>query len=265
MTFWFLLLLAFAITVLLMLGGRYSVLRRRRKQGLIDGSKLIVGICAEYPPYEFIDENGDFVGFDIEYALEIAQRLRKNLSLRTMAFNALIPALKRVEIDVIISKFAMTPSRLAEIDMVPYLGKPIRSFALIFWQEIPQEIKVFEDLKNFGRAVVSVQQGTVLDDYVQRFGYIKPKQMHSLLGISTAIRHGQALAGLVIPHVAYRLQNESPKIKILEVPLDRSDWILGDGIGIRKGNTVLRKLIENVVTQIREQGHTEKMKEKWLS
>ena len=39
-----------------------------------DRTKLIVGFDAEYPPYGYMDENGEYVGFDLDLAQEVCDR-----------------------------------------------------------------------------------------------------------------------------------------------------------------------------------------------
>ena len=36
--------------------------------GLNTEGKLVVGFDAEYPPYGYMDDNGDYTGFDLELA-----------------------------------------------------------------------------------------------------------------------------------------------------------------------------------------------------
>ena len=54
-------------------------------------------------------------------------------------------------------------------------------------------------------------------------------------------------------------------MRILEVKLDEKDWIMGCGIGIRKGNKQLYDLVNEIVMQMRESGQALKMEGKWLS
>ena len=41
--------------------------------------KVVVGTSADYPPYEYVDEAGNFTGFDIELMTEIAKRMGVDL------------------------------------------------------------------------------------------------------------------------------------------------------------------------------------------
>lgn len=37
-------------------------------------TKFVVGFDAEYPPYGYMDENGEYVGFDLDLAAEVCKR-----------------------------------------------------------------------------------------------------------------------------------------------------------------------------------------------
>ena len=84
---------------------------------------LIIGLQSGYPPFEFMDTTGKIVGFDVEIAEIIAEKLQKTLVIKDMEFEGEILSLKQGKIDLIISGMNITPSRLKEILMVPYHGE----------------------------------------------------------------------------------------------------------------------------------------------
>ncbi len=64
-------------------------------------NKLIVGTNATFVPFEFKDEKTqDYTGFDIELIRAIGKRINKDVELKNVAFDALIPALNTHDIDV---------------------------------------------------------------------------------------------------------------------------------------------------------------------
>ena len=81
--------------------------------------KLIVGLSADYAPYEFhamIDGKDTVVGFDVDLAKEIAKDMNCDLVIKEMEFNNLITALKAGQIDLIISGMNPTEERKKETD-----------------------------------------------------------------------------------------------------------------------------------------------------
>ena len=47
---------------------------------------LTIGVQSGYPPFEFMDTTGKIVGFDVEIAEIIAEKLQKTLVIKDMEF-----------------------------------------------------------------------------------------------------------------------------------------------------------------------------------
>ncbi len=84
-------------------------------------NELKFGTAANYPPFEYIDENNKITGFDIDLIDEISKRAGFSYKIINMSFDGLIPALKAGKINGIISAMSATPDRLKSIDFTkPY-------------------------------------------------------------------------------------------------------------------------------------------------
>ncbi|WP_148682433.1 ABC transporter substrate-binding protein [Pyrobaculum neutrophilum] len=82
--------------------------------------KLVVGTSADWPPYEYV-EGGRIVGIDIDIARRIADSLGVQLEIRDMKFSALIEAVKRGDVDMVIADMAVTPERERQVLFsIPY-------------------------------------------------------------------------------------------------------------------------------------------------
>ncbi len=78
--------------------------------------KLVVGTSADWPPFEFVDQNGDFVGFDISIAKEIGDRLGVEVEIIDMPFDSLIASIQEGKIDIAIAGIAATDERKKVVD-----------------------------------------------------------------------------------------------------------------------------------------------------
>jgi polar amino acid transport system substrate-binding protein len=78
--------------------------------------KIIVGLSPEYPPFEFKNEAGEIIGFDVDIAKKIAEKLGVSLEIKEYKWEELIPALKRKEIDIIISGMTRTLERAVVVN-----------------------------------------------------------------------------------------------------------------------------------------------------
>ena len=77
----------------------------------LNAKTIIVGSDAEYPPFEYIDENGKIDGFDIDLIGEISKIAGFEYKFIKVGFDALIPALKAGKIDAIAAAMSATPER----------------------------------------------------------------------------------------------------------------------------------------------------------
>ncbi len=66
-----------------------------------------------YPPFEWVDEDGNLVGFDVDLAREIARRIGVDVHFVVTGYDALYDALIVDRADVIISALYPDPTRMA--------------------------------------------------------------------------------------------------------------------------------------------------------
>jgi len=74
--------------------------------------KIIVGTEPGWPPYEYLNETGAIIGFEIELTEMIADELTVTVEWRNMGFDAIIPAVQAMDIDLGVSGFSVKPARL---------------------------------------------------------------------------------------------------------------------------------------------------------
>ena len=72
-----------------------------------DRTQLIVGFDAEYPPYGYMDENGEYVGFDLDLAQEVCDRNGWELVKQPIDWDAKDMELNSGSIDCIWNGFTM--------------------------------------------------------------------------------------------------------------------------------------------------------------
>ena len=76
---------------------------------------LKLGTAAITEPFSFVDGSGKVVGFDIELARYVAQKLGKKLEVVNMNFGSLIPALTSGKVDVIAACITITEERAKSV------------------------------------------------------------------------------------------------------------------------------------------------------
>lgn len=245
---------------------RYLACTKSCKGREAEPSVLRIGTNANFPPFETIDKNGGLVGFDIDMGRAIAEVLGLKPEFKEFDFDALILALKKNQIDVIMSGLSITSSRKEEIAMEPYQGKPMTEIALLFWNEMPNDLHSLEDVKRLSsekKMAVSVQAGHFLEGFLREQGIdVKP-----LVGPPEQIldiKYKKSLAAALDDSNARVLASKHPDLKLLTFTLPEEKWDLGMGIGIKKENIDLQEKIRDAVKKLEERGVIKALSKKWL-
>ncbi|MCL2063257.1 MAG: ABC transporter substrate-binding protein [Candidatus Cloacimonetes bacterium] len=76
---------------------------------------LVVGTSPDFMPYQFLDEDGTMIGFDIDFMNEIGSRIGHKIEWRAMEFIDILPAVASGDIDAGISAITITAQRLQEV------------------------------------------------------------------------------------------------------------------------------------------------------
>ena len=109
-----------ALSVLLIMAGLLAGCGEQAPTSTLDkikqAGKVVVGTSADYPPYEYVDETGNYTGFDIELMTEIAKRMGVSLEWVDMPFDSLIAAVQEGKIDMSISCFNYSEERDQQVD-----------------------------------------------------------------------------------------------------------------------------------------------------
>lgn len=231
-----------------------------------DEKILRVGTNANFPPFETIDNKGELAGFDIDLARALGKKLGAKVEFKEFDFDALILALDKGQIDLIMSGLSITASRQQEIAMLPYHGEPLTEISLLFWHAIPGEIKSFSDLKDLAQAkqtTVSVQAGHFLEDFLRGEG-IPVKALAGPPEQILDIKYDKSMAAAVDIMVGKKLASEHEDVKNLVLPLPKDKWDLGYGIGINKTRQDLIDQVKKALDDIKADGTLDTLKATWF-
>ncbi|MEO1132727.1 MAG: basic amino acid ABC transporter substrate-binding protein [Cyanobacteria bacterium J06639_1] len=89
----------------------------------LDGQALTVGSDTAYPPFEFVNEAGEIVGFDVDLLDAICEQANCEATFQTAGFDTIFVALASGEYDVVASAVTITEERARVVDFTrPYLN-----------------------------------------------------------------------------------------------------------------------------------------------
>ena len=135
---------------------------------IVDGT-LILAVAADYPPYAYIDADGNVAGIDIDIVNEIAKTYGVELEVHDMPFDALSVALSAGAADIAASAMEITEGRDKVMDFsVPYAHIGV-SAAVLVGSEADNRTESVDDLLD-GSLKIGVKVNTQEEVYCQEYG-----------------------------------------------------------------------------------------------
>ena len=225
-------------------------------QEIKDSGKLVVGTCADYPPYEWHlikDGKDEIIGFDIDIAQAIADELGVELEIKDMDFDGLIPALSTGKIDMIIAGMNPTDERKQSVDFtdIYYTQKD----ALVIKSEDAENIQSENDLKKASLATqkATIQETYLLENFPDAALQSVPKWNTVILSLVT----GKVDAVLMVETVAkqYVEQNEGLEIAGFDVASTPNE----SAIAVAKDNKDFLDAVNDILDEMKESGQIEEL------
>ena len=117
---------------------------------------IVVGANIGNVPWEFRNDNGEYVGFEIDLVTELGKRLNRQIDIVNIPFNGLFSAVQSDRIDIAISSITITDKRLESVTFTqPYFDSD-QSLTVLK----NNGINGLEDMKN---KIVAVDTGSTGD------------------------------------------------------------------------------------------------------
>ena len=229
-------------------------------QKIKESGKLVLGLDYTLAPMGFRDDNGDIVGFDIDLAREVANRLGVELEAKPIDWSSAILSLKKGDVDVIWNGFAVNESRKQQVNFTkPYLYNRL----MIAKYSDRDDINSKEELKG---KIVGVQSGssnyeTLVNDPVSK--EIKEiRQYDSYVNAFLDLEAKRIDAVIVDEIVArYYISKENADFELLEeYPITYKSF----GVGIRKTDAELLNAIDKALDDMRADGKAAEISTKWF-
>jgi ABC-type amino acid transport substrate-binding protein len=225
---------------------------------------FVVGTTSAYAPFVSLDEQGRYVGFDIDIAEELAKKLGRSLVINDLgSMPSLILAVKQNKIDALIWAVSITEERQKQMEMIYYQGEKVTSLPLLFWKKIPENVTSIDDLAKDPKAVVSVEAGSSQESFLLSVPGLNIKQVDKVMDALLELKYGKSLATVVDPSLVSSMREKFPEIKVLNIPLPPSAQVLGCGICLNKTNALLISQVKQAVEELRSEGKIAELERKW--
>ena len=215
---------------------------------------LYIGTNAEFVPFEYI-ENGEIVGFDIELIKEVGKKIDRNIVIKNIAFDGLLPALQTNKIDAIIAGMTITKEREKFVDFSDNYF--VANQVII----VPEKDKSTKSLGSLKDKKVGVVLGYTGDLIISKDKEIKKIQYNSAPTAIMALNSGKIDAVILDSAPAENYIENNKGLKIVTMDIKDEKY----AIAIKKGQKELVENINKALNELKNDGTYNKLINKYFN
>lgn len=219
---------------------------------------------ADFPPFNFYDEDGALTGFNVDLARSLCLELSATCDIKVAPWDELMPALKKGNADAVIAGHGISGQWLADIDFTEhYFAFPGRFAG---WRQDAFSSVTPEGLEG---KKIAVARGTPHEAYLKTFF-----RDSGIIVVDNADRAREALADKKVDLVfddgvslAFWLNGTNSKscCEFKGGPFLEPRFF-GDGmaVAVARKDTQMRKLLNSALKRVRESGRLDELVQRYF-
>lgn len=214
-----------------------------------------------FPPFESLDANGNFWGFDIDLARALAQRLGVKAEFEAVAYDGLIGALVAGRSDAVISALVIQPERGEEASFTP----PYFNAGVVLVTRRGRSVTPAEIQNWAAHKTLAAEYGTEGDALIRQWSRIvaglTPISSAEAAAAARAVEEGQADGALMDAVTAFELLPQHSQLQLAAyVPEAGAPY----AIAVSAESPVLRRELARALQQMEDDGSLGELRVKWL-
>lgn len=232
-------------------------------QAILDKGFILIGSSPDFPPYESIDENGEFVGFDVDLMDEIARRMGVEVQWQDMPFDVTITTLQAGDVDISVSTHQKTPDNSEQVDFTIEYAPA----TTVFLKRTDRPDIVINEIEDVANWKVGVQTGGTNEKWLQ--DNLVATGLMPAENLLTYERHDAQLLDLINGRVdlmtsegntgAVFVEEHPIEFALITTKMNQSNYV----IAVPKGWDDLRELFNQLITEMQEDGTIDQLEDKW--
>lgn len=230
-------------------------------QYILDKGELILGLDDSFPPMGFRDDNGEIIGFDIDLAKAVCEKLGVKLKLQPIDWEAKEQELNTKNIDCIWNGMSVTPDRQKNMT----LSKPYLTNNISLVVKSDSTIASMADMAGKklaiqgGSSAEEALNDSANDAFRNSLAEVLPFEKYdtALMDMET----GNSDAVLMDTVMAnYMIRSLGKDFKVLD------ETLLADAyaIGFRKGDQALCDAVDKALSELKAEGKIDEIATKWF-
>ena len=218
--------------------------------------KLVVGFCAQYPPFEFKNDNGQFEGFDVDLGNALGKQLGIDIVFKDGEWQGLIAGMKKGDYDMLITCMGETTARKENVN---FSDVYIDLTEVLVVRKNESTIASVADLadKSVG-AQFATSSERVVDGLADQIGDLKKYNYTTEAFLDLKFKRIDALVcGMAYAIVQIK---KDPVFKIVGEPLNSTPIVMA----LPKGADALTAKINDALAKVKADGTYNEIYNTWI-
>ena len=227
----------------------------------VESKQITVLTSPDYPPYESIDVDGTYVGFDIELMEAIAAIIGVEVVWKEQSFDGIIAGLQAGQGDMAISGMNVSAERLESVDFSDIYKEGESLYTAVVLKD-----KAYTSVEDLKGLKIGVQTGTVQESgmiaIAEKFGFTVESRT-TFLTIIEDIKLGRLDALVIDYENAISYEEVNPELTTFKVSDEALDGNGGTAVAFPKGSEWVAQ-VNAAIAQLKEDGSLAALDAKWF-
>lgn len=222
---------------------------------VVERGTLRVAVLPDFPPFSVQNAQGEFEGYEVDLANELADALDVELELISTDGTSRLPLLQTDRVDVNISAWTATDERAKAVGFTePYAAA---GASVLYRAENP--INSYDELAD---KRVSVARGSTNDTIMtEDYPNASIERFETIADAIAALKAGKVDAVLEGQATVKQEAEKDPSLKALDEPPLRPSYI---SMGVLPGDQVWINYLNNFIRNLQSSGKNNELFRKWF-
>lgn len=227
-------------------------------QNVLDKGTLVLGLDDSFPPMGFRDENNNIVGFDIDVATEVANRMGVELKLQPIEWSTKEMELNTSSVDCLWNGLSIDDERKQAMD----LSEPYMTNRMVL---VVLNDSEYTDQASLAGKTIGVQNGSTAEKILEESDF--SKTIGNTIGFKDNVTafmelETKGIDAIFMDEVVanYAITSQNKDFKVLEDGLTEEEY----AVGFKKGNTALKNEVQKYIDEMKADGTMTQISEKWF-
>ena len=227
--------------------------------------KVVIATEGAYPPFNFVDANGELQGFDVDIAKALCEKMQADCEIVAQDWDGIIPGLLAKKYDAIVASMSITEERKQKVDFTDkYYNTPAK-----FVAKKGSGLEISKE--GLAGKIIGVQVSTIHENFARdNFGDVAEIKAYDTQENANLDLVAGRVDCLVADSVAldegFLKTDQGKDFEFVGPDFTDPKWFgEGAGIAIRKGETELRDAFNAAIKAIRDDGTYKTINDKYFT